>query len=148
MPTPNTPPTPTARARLAAPAAAAALLPVASRVAVWLAAPERALLLDPGALLFQALWTATPFVLVAGLAATTASLRPAFGLAAGAGLTLTAAGWGWATWGRVRVVTGQTSGGVGVDVGTLMLMLPVAAVSVMVTVIAVRGAFAGGPTRR
>ena len=136
-----------ASGRLAAPAVVAALLPVVSAVGVRLAASGQPLTLDPGALLFQAVWAAAPFVLVAGLVATQPALRPTLRLAAGVGLAMTAAGWGWATWGRVRAVIGQTSGGAGVDVGTLMLMLPVATVSVMVTVIAVRSAFGGGPPR-
>lgn len=127
------------------PAAVASALPIASRVAVWMAAPERAL--EPGALAVSAVWAAVPFVMIAGLVATTPSLRPAFRLAAAVGLALTAAGWAWATWGRIRAVTGQTSGGAGVDVEMLLLALPIAVVSVMITVIAVRSAFAGGPPR-
>lgn len=142
------PPAPSASGwRLAVPAVVAALLPVASEVTVRLAASGRPPLFELSVLLFQVAWTAAPFVLIAGLVTLKPALRPAWGLAAGVGLALSAVGWTWASRESVQGVAGRGSGDANIGLGILLLAVPVAVFSVMITVIAVRSAFAGGPPR-
>ncbi|WP_420455385.1 hypothetical protein [Rubrivirga sp.] len=136
----------TARERLrwATPALLAAVLPLASRVAVWMAASGRPLVAEPGVLAFQMAWAAMPFVALAALAVLTRRAWAEVALAMGAGLALTAALWAWATWDGVLAVTGR-SAGASAGLGLLALGAPVALLSVMVTAAAVRAAFVSRP---
>ena len=129
------------RWRLVVPAVLAALVPLGAAVAVGGVAPAGV----PGAvrLVVHAVWAAAPFVAIAALVVAKPGLRPAFGLAAAVGLALVAAGWGWLA---VAVARGSPWSGLGA--ATVPLALPVAAASVMITVVAVRTSFAGGPGPR
>lgn len=96
-------------------------------------------------LAFNAVWAAVPFALVGGIAAAKPAVRPAFGTAAIVGLALTAAAWVWVAWDGIRAVTGQSTGGANIGLGIVLLAMPIVVLSVMVTVLAVRGAFGTRP---
>ena len=132
---------PSPRWRLVLPAVLAALVPLAAAVVVGGMTPAGV----PGTvrLAVHAVWAAAPFVAVAALVAAKPGLRPAFGLAAAVGLGLTAAGWGW-----LAAAVTRGSGWAALGAATVPLALPVAAASVMITVVAVRTSFAGGPGPR
>ena len=122
---------PPARVWLVGPAVLAAAVPVLSILAA-----SRGL----GGAVVPAVSAALPFVALALLAATARWARLGYELAVGVGLVMTMAGWGMAT------ASALGGGAETVMVGTmgalLMSALPVAVLSVMFTVLAVRQAFA------
>ena len=127
--------------RLVVPVVVAAAVPLVALAVVAAASGAR---LDPALVALSAVGAAGPFALLAGLVATTASVRPAFPLAAAVGTAVTAAGWGWVAWQGVAGA-GRPAGAVSIGAETAGLLVPVAAFSVMVTVVAVRSAFSPRP---
>ena len=120
---------PPSRPWLVAPAVLAAAAPVLSAVVAGAAV---------GAGLRSGVLAAMPFVLLAVLATKTAWARTGYEVAASVGVALTA-------WGAAALQTGGAAPSVmRATMGAVMLQVwPVAVLSVMITVLAVRQAFVG-----
>lgn len=131
--------------RLAVPALIAGAIPLASAVVIGAASGDLSGSLD-GGVWRSAILAAGPFVLVAVLAARAEWAQPGFALAAAVGVALTAVGWGVATAGALQAM--QTGSPLSLAIAAVLFrMLPVAVLSVMITVLAVRSLFGVAPTR-
>lgn len=126
---------------LVLPACLAAALPLLPALAVGGAGAR-----PGGSLWIAVVQAAFPFALLAALALQTEWARQGYRLAVGVGLALAAAGWIAMTAQAVAAPDGAALPGAGMNgmMATLMIRaLPVAVLSVMITVLAVRQAFAG-----
>lgn len=131
--------------RLSIPSLVAAAIPLASALAVGAASSNQASWLGDGTWR-GAVLAAAPFSLIAVLAARAEWARSGFVPASITGLLLTGAGWSWATVGALQAM--QTGSPLSLAIGLVLFrMLPIIVLSVMVTVLVVRGLFTGGPTR-